>query len=103
MASFGNTGGENLSTTGSSVMKRFLIIISDDLVEGPDYLKFVKAIQVAMDNVNAGATSNAQKIQKWHLLKRDFSVPGGELGPTLKVKRHVVSSIYGDTIEKLYK
>ena len=77
--------------------------ISDDLLEGPDYPKFAKAIQIGMDNVNAGATSNAQKVQKWHILKRDFSVPGGELGPTLKVKRHVVTKIYADTIDKLYK
>ena len=73
------------------------------MLEGPDYPKFAKAIQMGIDNVNAGATSNAQKVQKWHLLKRDFSVPGGELGPTLKVKRHVVVKIYADTIDKLYK
>ena len=79
------------------------MIFSDDLLDGPDYPKFAKAIQTGMDSVNAGATSNAQKIQKWHILKRDFSVPGGELGPTLKVKRHVVTKIYTDTIEKIYK
>ena len=75
----------------------------DDLLDGPDYPKFVKAIQIGMDNVNSGSTSNAQKIQKWHMLKRDFSVPGGELGPTLKVKRHIVTKIYKDNIEKIYK
>ena len=58
---------------------------------------------MGIDSVNQGATSNAQKVQKWHILKKDFSVPGGELGPTLKVKRHVVSKIYTDTIEKIYR
>ena len=58
---------------------------------------------MGIDGVNQGATSNAQKVQKWHILKKDFSVPGGELGPTLKVKRHVVSKIYTDTIEKIYR
>jgi len=75
----------------------------DDLLDGPEYPKFAKAIQLGIDAVNSGATSNAQKIQKWHILKKDFSVPGGELGPTLKVKRHVVSKIYKDTIEKIYR
>ena len=56
-----------------------------------------------MDSINARATSSAQKVQKWHILKKDFSIPGGELGPTLKVKRHVVSKIYKDTIENIYK
>jgi long-chain-fatty-acid--CoA ligase ACSBG len=76
---------------------------TDDLLDGPDHPKLLKAIQTGMDNVNAGSTSNAQKIQKWQILTRDFSVPGGELGPTLKVKRHIVLKIYKDTIEKIYK
>jgi len=75
----------------------------DELLDGPEYPKFAKAIQLGIDGVNQGATSNAQKVQKWQILKKDFSVPGGELGPTLKVKRHVVSKIYTDTIEKIYR
>lgn len=39
-----------------------------------------KAIQEGMERLNARATSNAQKIQKWVILERDFSVGGGELG-----------------------
>lgn len=39
-----------------------------------------KVIQEGVDRVNAKAISNAQKIQKWTLLSRDFSISGGELG-----------------------
>lgn len=39
-----------------------------------------RAIQEGIDRVNSAATSNAQRIQKWTILKRDFSVSGGELG-----------------------
>lgn len=46
-----------------------------------------KAIQEGMERVNAKATSNAQKIQKWVILERDFSVGGGELGELLKVEQ----------------
>ena len=85
------------------VIYTVLYCISDDLLEGPEHAKFSKAIQTGMEKVNAAAISNAQKVQMWHILKRDFSVPGGELGPTLKVKRHVVTKMYADSIDKLYK
>lgn len=38
------------------------------------------AIQEGIDRVNKRAPSNAQRIQKWTILGRDFSIMGGELG-----------------------
>ncbi|KAG9354120.1 hypothetical protein JZ751_012244, partial [Albula glossodonta] len=52
-----------------------------------------KAIQEGIDRVNIRATSNAQKVQKWMILERDFSISGGELGPTMKLKRPIVHKI----------
>jgi long-chain acyl-CoA synthetase len=43
-----------------------------------------------------------QTIKKFILLPRDFSVDGGELTPTMKLKRKVIYSKYQDRIEKLY-
>lgn len=51
---------------------------------------------------NKDAISRAQNVQKWKLLDSDFSVPGGELTPTLKLKRRIVSDKYSDLIEGLY-
>lgn len=62
-----------------------------------------KAIQDAVDRSNARAVSRAQRVQKWSILPQDFSVAGGELGPTLKVKRHVVVQRYAKTIEAFYE
>ncbi|KAL6465440.1 hypothetical protein MHYP_G00255730 [Metynnis hypsauchen] len=61
-----------------------------------------KAIQEGVDKVNAKAVSNAQRVQKWALLPRDFSVSGGELGPTMKLKRPVVTKMYKEEIDKFY-
>ncbi|XP_053337634.1 long-chain-fatty-acid--CoA ligase ACSBG2-like isoform X1 [Clarias gariepinus] len=61
-----------------------------------------KVIQEGVDKVNAKATSNAQKVQKWALLSHDFSVSGGELGPTMKLKRPVVSKMYKEEIDYFY-
>lgn len=72
----------------------FLFPVQDDLVK--------KHLQVRLDRANAGATFNAQRVQKFHLLSTDFSVPGGELGPTLKLKRHYVLKKYETQINNFY-
>uniref|UniRef100_A0A665WGQ8 Long-chain-fatty-acid--CoA ligase ACSBG2 n=1 Tax=Echeneis naucrates TaxID=173247 RepID=A0A665WGQ8_ECHNA len=61
------------------------------------------AIQEGINKVNEKATSNAQRIQKWIILDRDFSIGGGELGPTMKLKRPVVVKMYKEQIENFYK
>ena len=49
-------------------------------VIGKQDVAVLKAIQAGIDAANKRATSRAQCIQKWSVLPRDFSVPGGELG-----------------------
>ena len=43
-----------------------------------------------------------QRVQKWSIVPVDFSVPGGELGPTLKLKRHYVLKKYDTQINNFY-
>jgi long-chain acyl-CoA synthetase len=43
-----------------------------------------------------------EKIKKVALLENEFTIEGGELTPTLKVKRRVIDEKYRDVIEKLY-
>jgi long-chain acyl-CoA synthetase len=44
-----------------------------------------------------------ERVRRVALLAEDFSIDGGELTPTLKVKRRVVDEKYGQLIEDLYK
>lgn len=44
-----------------------------------------------------------ERIKKIALLENEFTIEGGELTPTLKVKRRVIDEKYKDVIEKLYE
>ena len=44
-----------------------------------------------------------EKIKKVALLENEFTMEGGELTPTLKIKRRVIDEKYRDVIEKLYE
>ncbi|XP_072166675.1 long-chain-fatty-acid--CoA ligase ACSBG2-like isoform X1 [Diadema setosum] len=67
----------------------------DDLVK--------QEIQRGVDEYNKSATSRAQRVNKWTILDGDFSVAGGELGPTLKLKRPIVNKMYKAQIDGLYE
>jgi long-chain acyl-CoA synthetase len=47
--------------------------------------------------------SNYERVRKFVLLSRQFSVDGGEVTPTLKIRRKVVEEKYQSLIEEMYK
>ncbi|KAG3280609.1 long-chain-fatty-acid--CoA ligase ACSBG2-like [Ictidomys tridecemlineatus] len=53
--------------------------------------------------VNAEALSESARIIKWAILDTDFSVGGGELGITERLKRVAVAKMYQAEINDLYK
>jgi long-subunit acyl-CoA synthetase (AMP-forming) len=63
--------------------------------------KVRNVIQKGIDAVNANL-SNVEGIKKFTILPTDLSVDGGELTPTLKVKRKVVNEKYDRQIEDIY-
>lgn len=76
--------------------------LSEILAAGPDQ-KVMKTLEDAIGRANKSAVSNAQKVQKFAILPHDFSIPTGELGPTMKLKRSDVLNMYSEMIEQFYK
>jgi long-chain acyl-CoA synthetase len=55
----------------------------------------------AVEAANA-KLARVEQIKTWELLTTDWTVESGELTPSMKLKRHVVSSKYADVIDGLY-
>ena len=64
--------------------------------------KVVERVSRTVEEKNSQLQSYA-KIKKFTILAADFTQEGGELTPTLKVKRKVVSNKYMAAIEELYR
>uniref|UniRef100_A0A8C6BEQ0 Long-chain-fatty-acid--CoA ligase ACSBG1 n=2 Tax=Monodon monoceros TaxID=40151 RepID=A0A8C6BEQ0_MONMO len=62
-----------------------------------------QAIEEGIQRVNMNAAARPYHIQKWAVLERDFSISGGELGPTMKLKRLTVLEKYKDIIDSFYQ
>ncbi|HYE97570.1 MAG TPA: long-chain fatty acid--CoA ligase, partial [Planctomycetota bacterium] len=58
-------------------------------------------LQAAVDEVNA-TLAHHEQIKKFALVETDFTLEGGELTPTMKVRRRAVEKKYSGLIESLY-
>jgi len=68
-------------------------------IQDPIWIEYVNK---GVKEGNSKTTSNAQIINKWKWLEKDFCEKAGELTPTLKLKRNVVTDKYKDLIESIY-
>jgi long-chain acyl-CoA synthetase len=59
------------------------------------------AVAGAMERLNAGRAP-AERIRAWRILPRELTVAGGELTPTLKVRRSVVVERFADLVDEMY-
>jgi long-chain-fatty-acid--CoA ligase ACSBG len=84
-----------LQSIGSNSTKASQIIDNQDKIVY-DY------IEKSLGEVNKLAVSRATNVQKFTILQFDFSIPNGELGPTLKLMRPQVCKIHADKIEAMY-
>jgi long-chain acyl-CoA synthetase len=61
----------------------------------------IAEIDAAIADANA-AVSKAEAIRNYTILPREFTMDGGELTPTMKVKRATVMKEYDQLIQELY-
>jgi len=60
-----------------------------------------REITAAVERLNA-ERAPAERIKAWRILPRELTVAGGELTPTLKVKRNIVVERFNDLVEEMY-
>ena len=66
-----------------------------------DHEAVIAEVEGAVKNANK-LVSKAEAIKTYRILREDFSIEGGELTPTMKVKRSVVASRNAAVIEDIY-
>ena len=69
-----------------------------DLTDDPDVRE---AVQEAVDRANT-AVSKAEAVRAFSVLPEDFTIEGGQLTPSMKLKRSVVAKEYEGAIADLY-
>jgi long-chain acyl-CoA synthetase len=77
-------------------------ILASDAAVLVKHPRIVERVGRIVEEKNTHLQSYA-KIKKFSILVADFSQEGGELTPTLKVKRKVVTDKYRQTLEELYR
>lgn len=82
--------------------KRKEIKLEDDSNAGVCANDAVRArIQKELDSLNEDL-GNWEKIKQFELLPQEMSIEGGELTPTLKLKRKQIMEIHKDSVAKIY-
>jgi long-chain-fatty-acid--CoA ligase ACSBG len=75
------------------------VTTTDDAIKNETIMKY---IEKKMEENNHNAISRAQHVRKFRVLPTDFSMEGGELTPTLKLKRSVAQDNYAEIIADMY-
>lgn len=80
-----------------------LVTVDQDVIqsEGLSPGDVEKRVAAAIDEAN-GQVARYEQVKKFRILDRDFSIEGGELTPTLKIKRKVVVDHFQQFVDEMY-
>ncbi|MGK0413023.1 MAG: long-chain acyl-CoA synthetase [Polaribacter sp.] len=71
----------------------------EDLITNP---KVIKEFQDAVDNCNCNF-GKWEQIKRFELTTDEWSIDGGHLTPTMKMKRAVIMKLYANLYDKIYR
>jgi len=63
---------------------------------------WLKYLDKCVAKCNSESISDAQKIKKWRVIDKWFSIQGGQLTPTLKIRRKIIQKELENEINALY-
>lgn len=70
-----------------------------EMIHHPEVINLIRK---EVDNFNQ-LFNHVEQIKKFELLPGEWTIDGGELTPTLKLKRKVILEKYGDIVERIYR
>ncbi|MBU3076886.1 AMP-dependent synthetase/ligase [Sphingomonas quercus] len=73
-----------------------------DLVLLREHAAFQRAVQAAVDRVNADL-STIEKVRRVLIADGPFTIENEQMTPSLKIRRHVLRRVYGARLDALYK
>jgi long-chain acyl-CoA synthetase len=71
---------------------------NEDVVHLPEVISLYKEL-IESDN---SAFNHVEQVKRFELLPMEWTIDGGELTPTLKLKRKIILSKYEKEIERIY-
>jgi long-chain acyl-CoA synthetase len=73
-----------------------------DLAVLADDAAFAAFLGQVMERINA-TLSPVERVRRFHIAPAPFTIAGGEMTPTLKLRRHVIGEKFGPALESLYR
>ncbi|OYT33373.1 hypothetical protein B6U96_15885, partial [Archaeoglobales archaeon ex4484_92] len=89
---------ENEIIVKKQVGEEEVVQVGADFVMNPKIVEFYSRI---VDEVNS-KFANYERIKKFKLVPRAFSIEKGELTPTLKKRQHVIIKNFEDYVREIY-
>jgi long-chain acyl-CoA synthetase len=76
-----------------------LLVPDPEIAQAPD---LQARLQRAVDRVNTDL-SVIEKVRRFILADEGFTIENEQLTPSMKIRRHIISKVYGERLDALYK